>query len=259
MSHICCLALNTFRELVRSKVLYAVFLFAAALVFVASLFGAVTIGDQILVIKDFGLFSISISSVVFAVIAGASLLSKELSRKTIYNVLSKPVHRYEFIVGKFLGILAAVTLLLSLMGISLVAYVSVFQGRLDWSLGIAFFGIVLEMVILCAAALFFSSIVVTPVLSGLFTCGVFLAGRSVEYLLYFIQEQLVEGLYAQMLKGLYAVLPHLSALNLSASVVFGAERLPTRQHLMNLTAYSIGYAATLLVLATIFFRKREFN
>ncbi len=259
MAHIICLGLNTFRELVRSKVLYAVLLFAATLVLVATLFGTVTIGDQILVIKDFGLFSISLSAVAFAIIAGASLLSKELTRKTIYNILSKPVHRSEFIVGKFCGILCAVMVLLALMGLALVGYVALFSGSIDWTIGIALYGMGLEMAILCAAALLFSSIVVTPVLSGLFTFGVFLAGRSVEYLQYFITEGLVSGFGAQLVGALYSILPHLSALNLSNEVTFGTERIPSSEHLMVLAAYAICYAATLLLLAGILFRKREFN
>ena len=91
------IALNTFRELVRGKTLYGVIFTSAIIVAISALFGSVSVGDQLLVVKDFGLFSVSFSAVVFAVITGASLLHKELERKTVFNILSKPVNRSEFV------------------------------------------------------------------------------------------------------------------------------------------------------------------
>ncbi|MCC6953509.1 MAG: ABC transporter permease subunit, partial [Deltaproteobacteria bacterium] len=93
------IALNTFREAIRNKVLYSGFLFVALLIAGSALFGSVSVGSQIKVIKDFGLFSLSIFGAIVAVAIGVNLLNKELKQKTIYNILSKPVERWQFIVG----------------------------------------------------------------------------------------------------------------------------------------------------------------
>jgi Cu-processing system permease protein len=257
MEKVFAITLTTYRELVRSKVLYAVFFFVAALILVASAFGSVTIGDQILVIKDFGLFSISLCSIAFSTIAGATLLKKELERKTIYNILAKPVERWHFVLGKFFGMTLTIALTMLLMMAGLETYLSLFQGQFDGSLWLALYFYFLEVLVICAASMFFSSIVVTPLLSGLFTFGLFLAGRSVEYLLYFIQEGTLSGVAASICKGAYALLPHLSKLQVGNEIVFG--QLPSLAYAGWCGLYATSYAGILLLLSVFFFRRKEFN
>jgi len=81
MMKILYIGINTYRESVRSKILYSLIFFAVIVVCVSAFFGSVTIGDQVKVIKDFGLFAISLFSAAYAVISGSALLSKELSKK----------------------------------------------------------------------------------------------------------------------------------------------------------------------------------
>lgn len=249
---------STARELIRSKSLYTVFFFAAAMLAVGALFGSVTIGDQVLVIKDFGLFSISICGVAFAVVSGASLLEKELARKTIYNLLAKPVPRWQFIFGKFFGMYSTILLMITLMTIALQAFLLLLTHRLDWELWIGVYFAALELSIICSAALFFSSIVVTPLLSGLFTLGLFVAGRSAEYLLYFVEQGTVKGLLASILEGAYVILPQLAKLQVSNEVVFGLSEQSFERALWG-SLYAAGYSGALLAFAVLFFRKRDFN
>lgn len=241
----------------RSKVMYSVLFFAAFVIAIAALFGTVTIGDQIRVIKDFGLFSISVFTVGYAIIVGAALLHKELSRKTVYNILAKPVHRSEFILGKFLGMLFTSVVMVVVMGAGLMVFVWLFSGVPDWLLPQAFYFIFLELVVVCAASIFFSSIVVTPLLAGLFTLGVFLAGRSAEYLLHLADKMELTGAIKSLLHAVYWVLPHLHQLSIANSIVYG-ERL-SLQHAIWYSTYAAGYAGVLLCLASILFRRREFN
>ncbi len=257
MLHIYTIAINTYRESVRSKVLYALFFFAAVLLAISAFFGTVTIGDQIKVIKNFGLFSLTLFSVLYAVIAGAALLHKELTRKTIYNILAKAVERRDFMLGKYFGMLGTVTLMIILMGCALVLFCWPFNAELDLSIGLAVLGIFFQLVIICAVALFFSSIVVTPMLSGAFTFGVFLAGRSTDYLLYFINNGTLSGFSAQILKVTYFLLPHLNWLDQSNAVVHG-QTVEAEKILWSLI-YSVCYAGVLLVLANFFFKRKEFN
>lgn len=250
------IALNTFRESVRSKVLYSIMFFALLLVCASALFGSVTIGDQVIVIKDFGLMSISLFSVAFAVISGAALLHKELSRKTVYNILAKPVSRAEFVCGKFFGMFATASVLVLMMGAGLSIFALFFEGQFDSYLLQAYLYILLELLIVCAAAIFFSSVVVTPMLSGLFTFGIFLAGRSVRHLLTFSSGE-GGSLLGDLMYWLYWILPRLDLLNVGNDLVYKASI--SQDHFVWSLVYSIGYTGALLVLATAIFRRREFN
>lgn len=258
MQQVLAIARITLLELIRSKALYSVFFFAAAMVSAAAIFGSVTIGDQVLVIKDFGLFSISICSVAFAVIGGASLLEKELTKKTVYNILSRPLARGQFILGKYLGMLGTICIIVALMMAALQTFLFFFTYSVDGRLWLGAYSIILEAAIICAAALLFSSIVVTPLLSGLFTFGLFVVGRSVDYLLYFIEQGTLQGVLASILKATYYLLPQLSKLQVSNELVFGIdEQLSARLSWGSI--YSVAYSAILLAIAVLIFRRREFN
>lgn len=258
MNKILIIALNTCRESLRSKVLYSLFFFAIILVAVSALFGSVTIGDQVKVIKDFGLFAISLFSVTYAVIAGSTLLNKELSGKTVYNILSRPVHRGEFLIGKYLGMLATIIIMLLLMGAGFSLFVFLFEWQFNLALLHAYLHILFELIIVCAATIFFSSIVVTPMLSGLFTLGLFLAGRSTSFLLYFTSEEANSGpVLKYLLEALYYLLPHFDQISIINQVVYD-KAVPFMQSFWALI-YALGYASILLVLASFLFKRREFN
>ncbi len=109
-------ALNTYREAVRDRVLYGVvFLAAAVLVFTLAL-AELSLNQQRRVVQDIGLASISFFSVLVSIFLGASLLYKDIERKTLYLVLPRPIHRWEFLVGKYLGIVVTVAVFISIMG-----------------------------------------------------------------------------------------------------------------------------------------------
>lgn len=256
MRRIIQIGLSTFRESVRSRVIYLLFFFAVGLMLLVSFFGAVTIGDQALVMRDFGLFGISLFTCLYVVLAGASLLHQELVRRTIFNILAKPVRRSEFIVGKYLGLLGTSSFLLLLMTALLSAILFLLEGDVDWPLLVACGYIWLQLVIICAAAIFFSGIVVTPLLSGAFTFGFFLAGRSVNYLLYYLNEGEVGGLSTSLLKGVYVLLPHLAALDISSSAVYGLT--PSSSVFLWGWLYACGYSGVLLIVTIVLFQRREF-
>lgn len=259
MKKIYIIALNTFRESIRSKILYSVFLFAILLLLASTFFGTVTIGDQIKVIKDFGLFGISLFSVAYVVIAGATLLQKELAKKTIYNILGKSVQRSEFIVGKYLGLLSTAILLTLVMSLGLLAYLYLFENKLDFLILYAAAYLIFELIIVCAASIFFSAIVVTPVLAGLFTFGIFLAGRSSQYLSYFIEQEGLQSYAEKFLKVVHYSLPNLDKLNVINDVVYMNLSMVSPEKIIWSSIYAVSYAAILLTIATIIFNRREFN
>lgn len=249
------IAVNTAREALRSKVLYSILAFAVLVVVVAALFGSVSIGDQVKFVEDFSLMSISVFGVVIAVALGVSMLDKELGKRTILNVLSKPVARSQFILGKFAGLVATLALLVGGMCVALVVFVGAWEGRLDVGLVQASVAVLLELVIVVAAALLFSAIVVTPTLAGLFTVATFVAGRSAGYLGFFGAPEYPAAVRAAA-DVLYWMLPHLHRLNIADRVVYG-DLVPAG-YLLGSAAYAAGYAGVLLVLTIALFSRREF-
>jgi len=254
---VCAIARTTFRELIRAKVLYSIIFFAVVLLLAAAFFGSITIGDRILVIKDFGLMVCSLFSVLFTLIAAATLLSKELSQKTIYNLLSRPIGRIHFIAGKYLGVVSTAVLMVVMLIAGLFIFLLLFDPVPAWLLFQAAFYIVLELIIVCGATMFFSAIVVTPSLAALFTAALFVAGRSVEYVRIFAESEQHSQGAAAFLKALYWILPHLERLNISNGTVYG-DVLPL-SHMFWSGLYALSYSAALLLIASFFFRRRDFN
>lgn len=247
-------AANTGREAIRNRVLYSILFFALFVVAIAGAFGSVSVGPRMKFVKDFSLMSISLFGVVIAVVLGVNLLHKEIGRKTIYNVLSKPIDRWEFVLGKYLGLLATTALVVMGMCALLMAGLAMLEGRIDWGLAAAALATVLELAILTAAAIFFSAIVVTPTLAGLFTAALFVSGRSAVYLRHALYGEISPAVDRAM-DVLYWVVPHLNRFNVADQVVYADTLDPA--YFAWLAAYSVGYTSALLIVAMLIFERRD--
>lgn len=255
MSKLYAIAINTMREAIRNKVLYSILFFAVLVVGISAVFGAASIGDQMKFVKDFSLMSISLFSVIMAIVLGVSMLHKELGKKTIFNILSKPVPRWQFITGKFAGLFLTVTIVVAIMCGGLLAFLATFEGHLDFNLALAVGTSLLELMVIIAVALFFSSIVVTPTLAGLFTAATFVAGRSAYLLDYFFKDEYSGGV-TYIAKVLYWVLPHLNRFNIADQVVYGD--FAGAAYLGAAALYAVGYTCATLLLSVAIFSRREF-
>lgn len=247
-------ALNTSREAVRSKILYSVLFFAAVMLAISAFFGSVTLGDRVQVIKDFGLFGLSFFGAIITILSGTNLLNKELKQKTVYNILSKPVERWQFIAGKFLGIWMTVSMLTALMGAGLIIFCAAFEGRVDLLLLQAIVFTIFELLIVSALTIFFSSLVVTITLSGMFTLAAYIAGKSIEYLVFFTSDGTNNGI-GLLVQIADFVLPNLSLFNISGQVIYSVPASPAQ--LLYAAIYSVSYSVVLVALASLIFEKRE--
>lgn len=256
MNKVLALALNTTREAIRSRVLYSILAFAILMVAISAVFGSASIGDQIRYIKDFTLMSISLFGVIIAVVLGVNLLQQELRNRTILNTLSKPLARWQFVLGKFLGLLTTLAVVVTGMAVGLMVFLSILEGSIDWSVLVAAGASLLEIMIVIAFAVFFSSLVVTPTLAGMFTIGCFIAGRSTQYLDYFLSED--SGAAMRFAAGaLDAILPRLDHFLLADRLVYGEPVAPGT--IVFLIGYAVSYSAVLLLLAVGLFSRREFK
>jgi ABC-type transport system involved in multi-copper enzyme maturation permease subunit len=171
-------AVNTFREAVRDRVLYNLIVFALMMIGASVLVGEISIGISRLVIINLGLSAISIFGLVMAVFIGVGLVYKEMEKRTLYSLLAKPVRRWEFLIGKFGGLVLTLTVNTFFMALGLGAalyYVSREFLRADAMIVIAIYFIVLELALVTALALFFSCFS-SPMLSTLYTLGIYVAG-----------------------------------------------------------------------------------
>jgi ABC-type transport system involved in multi-copper enzyme maturation permease subunit len=257
MRKVLAIAQSTIRESLRSKIVFATLFFALAVVMASALFSSVTIGDHVKLVKDFGLFSMTFFTVLFAVISGGAMLYKELERKTIFNILSKSVSRAEFIWGKFLGMFLTSSFLLILMGAMLVVFCILLEPKIDWNLLQVFPYIILQLLIVCACTIFFSTVSVTPVLSGTFAFLIFFLGRSATYIKIFIETQIQNSSLREVGNIIYWMIPHLDQLNIADQAIYGHQS--SLEFFIFSSCYALCYTVILLIISVIIFERREFN
>lgn len=266
MGTIITIGLNTFREAIRNKILYSL-LFFAVLVIIASLaFGALSVHEEVRLTTDLGLAGMSLFSIIIAIFVGVNLVYKELERKTIYSLIPKPVHRYQFVLGKYLGMLITLGVLVLVMSAVLFVVVAV-QGEVPKPAIIKMVILIfLEVVVVTAVAVLFSSFS-TPFLSGLFTLGIFLLGRSVPDIQSLVRrlQDPEEGniALATLLDGVTRVLPNLRLFFATGTENGGAyasvhSTFPDWSYVAIAAGYAGGYAALVLLLAIFLFSKRDF-
>jgi ABC-type transport system involved in multi-copper enzyme maturation permease subunit len=255
MSRVVHIAANTFREAVRDRVLYHLIAFALLLSGAAILVGQISIDIERLVVVNLGLTAVSLFGVVIAIFIGIGLVSKEMEKRTLYTVLSRPVRRWEFIVGKFLGLTGTLFVNTFFMAIGVFAallYVShKFQSSDAWIL-VALFFIVLQFLILCSLALLFSSFS-SPLLSAVFAFSLFVIGSFAEDLRGF--ARMSHGLTQWLATGAAYLVPNFSALNVIGQV---AHEQPVSAHLIAYnTAYALAYSAMAICGAVLIFERRN--
>jgi ABC-type transport system involved in multi-copper enzyme maturation permease subunit len=254
-SRILHIATNTFREAVRDRVLYNLIAFALLLSGAAVLVGQISIEIERLVVINLGLAAVSLFGVVIAIFIGIGLVSKEIDKRTLYTVLSRPVGRWEFIAGKFFGLagtLAVNTFFMAIGVFAALAYVSHrLQGADGWVL-VALYFIVLQFVIITALALFFSSFS-SPLLSAVFAFSLFVIGSFAEDLRGF--AKITHGITHWLAMGAAYLVPNFSALNVISQVAHGQAVAP-RLIAYN-SAYALIYSVAVLAGAVLIFERRD--
>ncbi len=251
------IALGAFKESVRERVLYNLVLFAFLMIGAAILLGSISVGVEQLILVNLGLTAISVFGLLIAIFIGIGLVSKEIDRRTIYNILSKPVTRAQFIVGKYAGLLLTLFVNTAIMTAGFYLALA-FQKRGlagdDFSLLIAVYFILLQLAIVVGVAIFFSCIS-TSILSAVFTFCIFVIGNFSSGIREFGQESgspLVEKVTAV----LYYLLPNFGDFNVINQAAHGV-RIPGLLITAN-TCYALLYIAILLSGAVLIFEEREF-
>jgi ABC-type transport system involved in multi-copper enzyme maturation permease subunit len=264
MTRILAIARNTFRENIRDKVLYNLILFALIMIVSSLALGNLTLGNEQKVIVDLGLSSISVFGMLISIFIGIGLVYKELEKKTVYALLSKPVHRYELILGKYLGLLFTLLINLAIMTAGLeIALLYIGRSGVAAYLRIipAAYLIFLSLALVTALALLFSTFS-TPILSAAFTFFLWIAGHFGKDLLNF--GALTKSAPVQWIcRVLYYVIPNLSNFNLIDS----RSILPSGSYAQAInpsaiawaSLYCVLYCAAVISLSVSIFMRRDFK
>jgi ABC-type transport system involved in multi-copper enzyme maturation permease subunit len=249
------IASNTFREAVRDRVLYNLIAFALLMSGGAILVGQISIDIERLVVVNLGLTAVSLFGVVIAIFIGIGLVSKEIDKKTLYTVLSRPVRRWEFIVGKFIGLAGTLAVNTFFMAIGVFAALLYVSHRLQagdgWIL-VALYFIVLQFLIVTALALLFSSFS-SPLLSAVFAFSLFIIGSFAEDLRGF--AGMAHGLGRWLATAAAYLVPNLSALNVINSVAH-AQPVASQLIVAN-SVYALLYSGMALCGAVLIFERRN--
>ncbi|MCU0566818.1 MAG: ABC transporter permease [Oculatellaceae cyanobacterium Prado106] len=251
------IASNVFREVIRDRILYLIGFFAIAFLAASLLIPEIAAGAEDKIMVDIGLAGMGLMGLVVVVVVGTALVNKEIEKRTVYVLLSKPVSNAEFIVGKHWGLSAVLAVLLMAMNTLFLLILTARQIPYPFtSLMVAAIFQFLELSLILGVALLFG-VFTSSLLAMLLTFGVYLMGsfsRDVVTLASLAENPSVR----QITQYLYLVLPDLSRLNFRNEAIYGLTLLPQPLELLGNAVYAVVYTVVLLAIATLIFSKREF-
>ena len=249
-------ALNTFREAVRDRVLYNLVFFALLMMVAAIAVGQISIGIEQTVIVSLGLSAISVIGLLIAVFIGVALVSKEMDKRTLYALLAKPVRRWEFLLGKFAGLVLTLAVNTAAMALGLLLVMIYVKHKLehgDAVVLVAVYFILLKLALIVALALLFSCFT-TPLLAILFTVGLYVVGLYVQELRN-LPVEVMSPAMAAFTKRLSYLLPNFENFNVMAMAAHG-RTVPGVLILQN-TVYTVIYCTIVLTAAAAVFSRRN--
>jgi Cu-processing system permease protein len=247
------IAINTVRESVRSKLLYGLLFFAVLMIGAGAVVATLSYVESDRILQDIGMGAVRFFGVAIAILVGINLIHREVDRRTVYTILSKPLSRGEFLVGKFLGLTLTIWLQMAIMGLAF-AGISIATGAKLGAPHLAFFFLTgVELALVVGIATFFSAFT-TPVLAAFFTTGIWMAGH--------LSRQLRDlGAHAESVPFrrvtwlMHCILPDLESFNLSSEA---AHLLPVAISDWLLPAlYGAGYLTLVLFAAIAVFERRD--
>ena len=249
------IARNTFREATRDRLLVGVFVAGLVVMLGTQVLSPLALGEWRRLTVDLGLSSVSMLGLLTVLLVGTSLVAKEIERRTIYNLLSRPLARPAYLVGKWAGLSAALAVVAFALGLAL-SGVLAFRGEPRFALPVlqATYFATLELSVVTSLAVLFSALS-TPVLSALYTLGFVLAGQWSSDLRTFAVKLPAE--LRPLLEGAANLLPNLPIFNVRGAAAAG--EFASAGHLGLASAYALVYIGCVLALASAAFESRDFK
>ena len=252
MNRLLAVARATLAEAIRHRILYLLAIFALALIAGSRLLALLTVGEDAKIIKDVGLSAINVFGLLVALFVGVGIIFRELERRTVQVTLAAPVARWEYLLGKYAGLAAAISLNTLLMTAAL-SVILVLHGAFDFPILVAAFLLWIELLFITAAAVFFSSFS-TPIFCAMFTAAIYVVGH-LAWSLPLFEQKLPRGLWQSLVRLVYLFLPDLEYGDVRAMAVHGIPIPPER--VLWASVYELAYAGILLLIGCLAFRRRD--
>lgn len=249
------LAVNTFREAIRNKLLYTLLGFGILMIGSGVLLATLSYVEVDEILQDMGMGAIRFFSAGIAIFIGIGLIHDEVDRRTIFTILSKPVSRTEFLVGKWAGLTFTVWLQLGLMALAfgIVSWMAGAPLGADHAVAIALIG--LELMLLVAIATLFSAFT-TPMLAALFSVGLWMIGHFSRDLRALGEQSDLESV-STMADFIFRVMPDFEVFNKTLEAVHGLPILASE--IWMAIVYALGYTICTLLLGSMIFSRRDFK
>ena len=254
MRRVFVIATNTFRETIRDRVLGVIVLFALLMIAGSLWLASISLGEEARTMYDFGLVAVTLFGLVVAVFVGASLVHKEVDKRTVFILFSKPVSRGEFIWGKFIGLAGTLFVVVAAMGLFLFLLTWLATSDASGWLWVAVATTYLQLLVVMAATIFFSTVTSSILASTLGLC-IYLGGQISHNVLSL--SELGRDFATKVGSWLvFVVVPNLNAVDVKAAVV--GEATPHMGAIAAWCGYLVAYCVASLLLATVVFRRKEF-
>ena len=244
---------NTFRESVRDKVLYVLLFFAAVVILGSRLMGWISIGQDVKIVKDVCLAATSVFGMLIAIFVGTSLVYKEIDKRTLYTIISQPMHRYEFVLGKYLGLMALLAVVVGTMAAVSSLYVWVIGGELQPVFFQAILLIYWKLLLVTAIAVLFSS-VTSPILGAIIVFTIYVFGHATG-ILRDLPPQFDDHPMKPVLETIYYFLPNLANFDIAREAANGVA--VSGAYIGYALVYGVVYTALVLVLAAFAFEGKD--
>jgi Cu-processing system permease protein len=247
------IALNTFRETVRNKVLYNILLVAGVALVLSMSFGDLSLFSRVQVMIDFGLATMSLTGLLLSVFIGVGMLGVEISSKTVYGALTKPLSREEFILGKFFGLISTLFINFALIALVFLFSIYLMGASVHFPVLYAVVLIALEMAVIVSSSMFFSTFT-TPTLAAIFTIGFYVCGHLNDLTGIGLKQQ-QNIIWRTVLNILYYVFPNLEHFNIRTLVVYDMS-IP-HGYVASAVCYGVLYTFLLLIFSMIVFSRKD--
>jgi ABC-type transport system involved in multi-copper enzyme maturation permease subunit len=248
------IAMNTLREAVRNRLLYTLLFFAIFMIGAGVMLSSLSYAESERILQDFGFAAIRFFSVAIAIFVGVTLIHREVDRRTVYTILSKPLSRAEFLLGKYVGLLVTIWMQMAIMVVAFIAISTMTGALLGSSHAVAFTLIAVELAIVVAVACLFSAFT-TPLLASFFTGGIWAVGHLTRDLRDIGAASPSEAIQ-QATALFHRLMPDLESFNYATEAAHGLVLAPSDFWLP--IVYGSGYVAILLLLAIGIFERRDF-
>ena len=249
------LAANTFREAIRNKLLYTLLGFGIVMIAAGVLLASLSYVEVDEILQDMGMAAIRFFSAGIAIFVGIGLIHNEVDRRTIFTILSKPVSRTEFLIGKWAGLTFTVWLQLVLMALAFAVVSGLAGAPLGAGHAVAIALIGFELMLLVAIATFFSAFT-TPMLAALFSVGIWMIGHLSRDLRALGEQSELESV-SRATNLVFQWMPDFEVFNKTLEAVHGLA-IPSSEVWMAIV-YAVGYTVCTLLIGSMIFGRRDFK